>query len=1373
MLRNIFITLITLISVNAYGQATLYSGVFEPPFVDWIITGDVSTNSWVKSGCAGNGPSQGGSNALYVTQGGGVAGCGPTGQDQYTYTNSPSGIKQTIAYTTIDGTCASLLQATFDYKVEGVALEDFAELVYSTDGGMSWTPIGGTLAMSAVWTTITIPLPVGLNFSTFLLGTRFTYNDANINGVPLAIDNFKVTGTDTVAPSITCPISITQLVNASCQAIAADYTKMTLLLSDNCTDSVNILVTQSVPVSSIIPVLPGNSTLITLTAFDETGNSTQCVFTLNIIDDINPAFTFCPGDTNIYVNNNCDGVIGDYAALSTASDNCAGPLTFSQSPPAGQIVSGQMILTPIIITVTDASGNTAQCTFNSTTIDTILPTIICPSNQILYADANCQSSLLNYTGLAVINDNCIPNSSMTVSQSPIAGTVISSNQLITLTVSGGLPATPQTCQFTVNLIDTIRPNIICAVPTVIYLNSSCEASIPDYTSSILWTDNCTSSAALMTFTQTPIGGTITSTNQTISLTATDQAGNSISCNFIQNVLDTISPQLICPANQSVNMNASCFAVLPDYIPLVSNIENCFFVTNVTYSQSPIATTTINGVVTVTMTGVDESGNDGTCAFTVTPIDNINPTVVCPGPTTVNTNSACTYILPDVTGLAVGNDNCTPQGLLILTQSPIAGTTLFPGIQTITITVSDQAGNSGNCSYQLTVVDQTDPTVTCPPTQNVSVDINCSGNIGDYTGLVSMSDNCSSFSQLTLSQSPVSGTAISTNTQITMTVTDLQGNSTTCNFFAVIIDNTDPIITCPSTFDVAINSSCQYPVPNLSGAITGTDNCSVLGNMTISQNPIAGSTSGGLTAVLITLTDEQGNSATCITMLTPLDSEPPIITCPSPAPINNGTNCDYTLNNFASMALVLDNCPGYSITQTPSPGTIIQTGNYTIQLEVMDAGGNTAQCSFNLDINETVAPTITCPSNILTCDPLINYLDPVFNDNCFAFLTQTDVTGLNSGDIFPIGITTLTYTVTDSSSNSQTCSFQVEVLDFPSIATIPLDTVSLCQTTSTVINALAATSGTGEWTVLSGQAAFNNQFANSTGVNNIGVGTNVLVWTISSASCGFTSDTLILILSQMPLPASTLDTVYVCNSTSMELSANVPLYGIGTWTTNQGASITDINLATATASNFGAGWNEFIWTITNGTCPSTADTMHVFATPTAYINQQDTSICIENGLINLTGTIPVSGQTVTWVFVSGSGQLSNPQSPNTSLQNIGLGSNMVIYKMEHDLCPTTIDTVTIVASLCNGFDPVFPTVITPNFDGKNDLFVINYLELVYPDCKVIIFNRWGSIVFESIGYRDPWDGTYNGEILPMGTYFYKIELNDDASTIYNGPISIIQ
>lgn len=1373
MLRYLILTTLTLLSVNSFGQATLYSANFEPPFVDWTLTGNTSPNSWIKDICAGNGPSEAGSYSFYITQGGPDAGCGPTGQIQYSYTNTAAGINQSIAYTTIDGTCASALQATFDYQIQGVASEDYAELIYSTDGGSSWIPVGSNLAMSATWTTTTLSLPAALNFSTFLLGIRFTYNDATNNGNPIAIDNFIVTGTDTVDPIITCPSAMSQPVDAACFAIADDYTKSMVTLGDNCTDSVDIVVTQNILEGSTIPVLPGGSTTIILTAEDETGNTSQCSFTLNVIDDQDPVFTFCPVDTVIYVNNNCDGVIGDYTVTATASDNCSGPFLFSQSPTPGTIVSGQNIVTPITLTVTDGSGNTAQCFLNATTIDTIVPTIVCPTTQNVYANAACNAVLGDYISLAVIDDNCVSNASMTVSQSPLSGTTITADQIVTMTVTGGIPGTPQTCQFTVALIDTINPNVICPTQNTIYVNSDCDAAIPNYTPALAWTDNCTSSAAAMTFTQNPIPGTLTSTDQTILLTATDEDGNSTSCSFNQVVLDTISPVMTCPANQILYMNSSCFATLPDYTPLASALDNCSFIIGVSFTQSPVMGTTINGVTTITIQGIDESGNDGTCTFSVTPIDTISPTVVCPGNSTINTNSGCTYVLPNVTSLATGNDNCTPQGSLTYTQSPAIGTALAVGNHAITINVFDLAGNSGSCSYNLMVTDQTAPTATCPGSQNVNVDANCSGTLGDYTGLVTISDNCSSSAQMTLNQSPVSGTNISANTQITMTLIDQAGNNSTCNFFAVVIDNIDPTLNCPSTYDIAINSSCQYTIPDLSGDVTGTDNCSSFANMTISQNPVSGSTGGGLTAVLITLADEQGNSATCITMITPIDTEAPTITCPSPAPVNNGSNCNYTLTNFSSTALVLDNCPDYSIIQSPAVGTVLQTGTNQIQLEVIDVDGNIAQCTFELMVLENIAPTITCPSNISTCDPVVNYTDPTYNDNCFAFLTQTDGSGLSSGSTFPIGTTTLTYMVEDSSNNTQSCSFTVQILEFPSTANILDDTISLCGTNSTLIEADAATSGTGEWTVFSGQASFNNQFANTTGVNNVGVGTNILVWTITTASCGSSSDTLVLTLSQQPLPASTQDTVIACNTNSIQLTANVPLYGIGTWTTTSGASFSDENLATSFATNLSPGWSQLVWSITNGSCPVTSDTMDLFTTPAAVIQQQDTAICIENGDLVFTATAPISDQTGTWLFISGSGEISDVYSATTTISNPGLGSNLLIYQMSHDLCPTSIDTIAIVASLCEGFNPIFPTVITPNLDGKNDLFVIDYLELVYPECKVVIFNRWGSIVYESVGYADPWDGTYHGEPLPMGTYFYKIELNDEASTVYNGPISIIQ
>lgn len=79
--------------------------------------------------------------------------------------------------------------------------------------------------------------------------------------------------------------------------------------------------------------------------------------------------------------------------------------------------------------------------------------------------------------------------------------------------------------------------------------------------------------------------------------------------------------------------------------------------------------------------------------------------------------------------------------------------------------------------------------------------------------------------------------------------------------------------------------------------------------------------------------------------------------------------------------------------------------------------------------------------------------------------------------------------------------------------------------------------------------------------------------------------------------------------------------------------------------------------------------------------------------------------------------------------------------------------------------------SPNGDGINDLWNIPNISL-YPNCKVSIFNTWGNKVFSSDGYTEPWDGKYNGNDLPAGTYYYTIDPGD-GSKVLTGPVSIVR
>ena len=1373
MNKIIFVPLALLFSINIFGQATLFTEDFESGST-WLTSGDIAPNSWIDNSCAGNGPSIAGSTSMYISSGGSVPGCGATGTEQHAYVSAlPATTFESIISQTIDASCVSTLNVDFDYRVEGGVGTDFAELVYSTDGGTTWIPVGGELTISAVWTTSSTALPISLAGTTFELGYRFTCDDATVIGTPLAIDNIVVSGTDLIDPVLSCPASVDLIVNGSCQAICQDYTKISGV-SDNCTDSSNIVVTQSVPEFTVFASGPGGFETITLTATDESGNTTQCSITINIIDTEAPVVT-CSGDTTVALNMSCNAIVPDYSSGILASDNCTSyaNLVFNQTPAAASTVSGSGT-TPMTVTVLDEDGNSTVCNFNMIAVDTLVTQITCPSDIDGYVNGSCNFILADYTSSVVLLDNCEPLGSLTVTQSPPSGTTVSANQVITMTVTGGTPATPQTCAFTAVLLDTLSPTIVCPLGVAQYVDNSCTVPLLDYTSAGgVVVENCPVS---LTVTQFPLPGTPVSVNpgELITLTVTDSAGNVGVCQMTSAIIDTLAPTIICPATQLENADASCLATIGDYTSLAIPTDNCSVLGSIGITQSPLPGLVIGTTQSIILTATDEYGNSNTCSFNVELNDIIAPTIICPGAQTVSTDIGCDYTLADFTSLATGLDNCSPSGSLSYSQSPIAGTLLPLGTNSVTITVQDTSGNSAMCSFDVIVQDQVDPIFTaCPATQIVYMDSSCQTQIGDYLSIAIASDNCSTEGNIILAQSPSPGTAITTATLVTITATDQSGNTANCLINVIPTDTILPSVVCPADQTVSIDASCQYAVPDLTGLVAGTDNCSSFANMTVTQSPIASSISSGITPVLITLTDENGNATTCVSSLIPIDTVAPIITCPTPITVDNGTSCDYALTNYGGAAVILDNCPNYTIIQSPAAGTIVNPGITQITLNVTDAGGNNASCVFDLTVIENVAPTIICPSDTVSCDPVVFYSLPTYNDNCFAYLDQIDGTGYTTGSTFPVGVTVIQYAAIDSSGNMQTCDFRVEILEFPSPAIIPLDTIQLCGITTTVVDADSISSGTGSWTLLSGQGSVNNPFASSTAFNGLGIGSNVFEWTVSSPSCGSSSDTVVVIVSQTPIATSIAgDSIFACGLNSVNLIANPPVHGTGVWSTNNGAIILDSSDIATTATLTQSGWQQFNWTVSSGSCPAEYDSLMVLFTGNSSAYISDSIICLEDGEVTLTSDSLIPGQFSFWHFTVGSGTIASPFESTTLVYDLENGVSTIIYDVAFEGCPTYMDTVTVIAGICNEFDPVFPTVITPNLDGKNDLFEILYLELLYPKCHVTVFNRWGSVVFDSKGYSDPWDGTNNGEPLPMGTYFYKIHLNDSEGTIYTGDISII-
>ena len=116
-----------------------------------------------------------------------------------------------------------------------------------------------------------------------------------------------------------------------------------------------------------------------------------------------------------------------------------------------------------------------------------------------------------------------------------------------------------------------------------------------------------------------------------------------------------------------------------------------------------------------------------------------------------------------------------------------------------------------------------------------------------------------------------------------------------------------------------------------------------------------------------------------------------------------------------------------------------------------------------------------------------------------------------------------------------------------------------------------------------------------------------------------------------------------------------------------------------------------------------------------------------------------------------------------------GINPVSYvtTLSYGSCQVT-DTATVTYE----YDIYNPTGITPDGNGEHDVWVIRNIEN-FPNANVKIYNRWGSLLFESNDYiNEQWDGTYEGEELPVASYYYIIDLGNGADLL-SGAISIFR
>jgi gliding motility-associated-like protein len=145
----------------------------------------------------------------------------------------------------------------------------------------------------------------------------------------------------------------------------------------------------------------------------------------------------------------------------------------------------------------------------------------------------------------------------------------------------------------------------------------------------------------------------------------------------------------------------------------------------------------------------------------------------------------------------------------------------------------------------------------------------------------------------------------------------------------------------------------------------------------------------------------------------------------------------------------------------------------------------------------------------------------------------------------------------------------------------------------------------------------------------------------------------------------------------------------------------------------------------------------------------------------------------WDWNFGNGKTSNDQDP--TIVYFENGTFPVLQYVYDDLgCyDSTIVWVTI-DNVTQEINKLIPNIISPNGDGANDVWKLPFIQLLYPEATVEVFNKWGQQIFNSQGYTEPWDGTFEGKNVPDGNYYYIINLNSSGDDqVFKGAILVLR
>ncbi len=439
---------------------------------------------------------------------------------------------------------------------------------------------------------------------------------------------------------------------------------------------------------------------------------------------------------------------------------------------------------------------------------------------------------------------------------------------------------------------------------------------------------------------------------TVTLTVTDTSGNTNTSEAIITVQDVTRPTIVTKNITATLDNAGVVTITPQQVNN-NSFDNCA-IASLALDKTNFTCANV-GENTVILTATDINGNSDTATAIITVEDTTKPIVLTsPIALSLNSNGAAS-----ITANSIDNGSSDACGITNLSLDKTAFTCDDMGQNTVTLTVTDNNGNSESKTVVVTISDNTDPVAIA---QNITVPLGSNGTISVTAQQVNngSSDNCT-ISSFMLNKTSFTCDNIGQNT-VTLTVTDSSGNTDTTTAIVTIEDTTKPTV-LTNNITVELDNTGETTITPQQVDNSSFDNCSIaslgLSKTTFTCDDL------GTNTVTLTVTDSNENIESNTATVTVIDNLAPMfieISLPTDTEVTADLSNEYTVADFRSGILISDNCKNFmfeDIIQSPAIGSVLdsQETPYTVTLTITDSSNNTLD-THNFQLTVKQGPTLS-------------------------------------------------------------------------------------------------------------------------------------------------------------------------------------------------------------------------------------------------------------------------------------------------------------------------------------------------------------------------------------------------------------------------------